>query len=134
MNHQGREDHEGRFVTDGTAPIIDAALKVHRILGPGLLESSYEQCLAYELHQRGVAVQRQVPLPIIYDGLHFEAGYRIDLLVQNRVIVEIKAVETLSRLHHAQLPTYLKLSGCRIGLLINFNVVLLKNGLKRLVR
>ena len=116
-----------------TGVIVDAGLKVHRALGPGLLESVYEQCLAHELAGRGVAVQRQVTLPVMYDGLRIDAGYRLDMLVDGQVIVEVKSVETLSRLHHAQLLTYLKLSGCRTGLLMNFNTVLLKEGLKRLL-
>jgi GxxExxY protein len=106
---------------------------VHRALGPGLLESAYEACLAHELSLRGLAVRRQVPLPIVYEGLTLEAGYRLDLLVGDLVIVEIKAVEGLLRLHEAQLITYLKLSGLSLGLLINFNVGLFRDGVRRLV-
>jgi len=113
--------------------IIDAGLKVHRTLGPGLMESAYEQCLAYELGQRGVAARRQIALPIIYEGARLDAGYRLDMVVEDSVIVEIKAVEALTALHEAQIMTYLKLSGLRIGLLVNFNVLLFKNGLKRFV-
>ena len=97
------------------------------------MESAYEHCLAHELHTRGVSLQRQVPLPIAYRGTTLDAGYRLDLLVENSVIVEIKAVEALTRLHEAQVLTYLKLSGHRVGLLMNFNVAFLKHGLKRLV-
>jgi GxxExxY protein len=113
--------------------IIDAGLKVHRALGPGLMESAYEQCLSYELGQRGVAARRQVALPIIYDGVRLDAGYRLDMVVEDSVVVEIKAVDALTPLHQAQIMTYLKLSGYRTGLLINFNVVLFKDGLKRVV-
>lgn len=101
-------------------------------MGPGLLESAYEHCLAHELSARGLSARRQVPLPIIFDGVQIEAGYRLDLLVNDLVIVEVKAVETLAPLHEAQLLTYLKLSGRRLGYLMNFNVKLLKQGLRRL--
>lgn len=113
--------------------VIAAAIEVHRQLGPGLLESAYECCLRYELQQRGVRVEQQVPVPVSYKGLELECGYRLDLLVEDRVIVELKAVESLLPIHEAQLLTYLKLYQRRLGLLINFNVPLLKNGVKRLV-
>lgn len=113
--------------------IIGCAIKVHRALGPGLLESTYEVCLVHELVKMGLAVQSQVPLPVHYDGLKLKAGYKIDLLVENSVIVELKAVESLHPIHEAQLLSYLKLSGKKLGLLINFNVKMLKNGVKRLV-
>jgi GxxExxY protein len=116
-----------------TGAIVDAGLKVHRTLGPGLMESAYEQCLAYELNRRGVAVRRQIALPIIYEGVRLDAGYRLDMVVEDTVIVEIKAVDALTALHEAQIMTYLKLSALRIGLLVNFNVLLFKNGLKRFV-
>lgn len=112
---------------------VDAALAVHKALGPGLLESAYEHCLAYELVSRGAAVQRQVALPIVYGDAKLDAGYRLDLVVNGAVVIEIKSIDALAPIHDAQLLTYLKLSGLRIGLLINFNVVLLKQGLKRLV-
>ena len=114
--------------------MVDAAIKVHRVLGPGLLESAYEHCLAHELHERGLAVARQVALPIQYEDLQLDAGYRLDLVVQDAVIIEIKAVEALSRLHEAQLLTYLKLSGRRLGYLMNFNTIQLRHGLRRFVR
>lgn len=114
--------------------IVDAGMKVHSRLGPGLLESAYEHCLAFELDRRGLQVARQVPLSISYDDLTLDVGYRIDLLVCQAVIVEVKAVDALSSLHQAQLLTYLKLSHCRLGLLMNFNVRLLRDGLKRMVR
>ena len=116
-----------------TDAIIGAAIAVHRELGPGLLESTYESCLVYELAERGLAVERQKPLPVIYRGLCRDCGYRIDLLVEERVVVELKAVEKLDTLHEAQLLTYLKLARCPVGLLINFNVTQLRRGLRRLV-
>lgn len=113
--------------------VVDAGLKVHRALGPGLLEAAYEHCLAYELECRRLRVERHLPLPIVYEDLRLEGAYRLDLLVDRCVIVEVKAVEALSRLHEAQLLTYMRLSGHRLGLLMNFNVELLKQGLRRLV-
>jgi GxxExxY protein len=116
-----------------TEKIIGAAIEVHRELGPGLLESAYETCLSFELAERGLGVDRQKPLPIVYKGIRLDAGYRLDLLVEENVVVEIKAVEELAPIHQAQLLSYLKLSGCKIGLLINFNVPVLKNGIKRII-
>jgi len=113
--------------------IVDAALKVHRQLGPGLLESAYEACLNYELIQRDLIVDRQKALPLVYEEVKLEAGYRVDLLVEKKVIIEIKSVEGLNDVHLAQILTYLKLSGCKSGLLINFNVALIKNGIRRVV-
>jgi GxxExxY protein len=113
--------------------VIGAAIAVHRELGPGLLESAYEACLVYELRQRGVRVEQQIPRPVFYKGLQLECGYRLDLLVEDQVIVELKAVEALLPIHEAQLLTYLKLRKLRLGLLINFNVPILKNGIKRLL-
>ena len=116
-----------------TERIIGAAIEVHRHLGPGLLESVYEPCLIYELEQLGIKVQRQVALPVVYKGIKIDQGYRLDLLVDGKVIVEIKSVEALTDVHEAQVLTYLKFSGCKLGLLINFNVKLLIHGLKRLI-
>ena len=116
-----------------TDEIIGSAIEVHRSLGPGLLESAYETCLAYELGERGFNVERQKSLPVIYREVKLEAGYRLDLLVNGSVIVEVKAVERLLPIHDAQLISYLGLSGCSLGLLINFNVKLLKHGIRRLV-
>ena len=113
--------------------IFDSALKVHKNLGPGLLESAYEECLFYELQKSGLNVVKQKPLPLLYEEVKLEIGYRLDLLVENKVIVEIKAVETLNDVHLAQILTYLKLSDCKLGLLINFNVALIKNGIRRVV-
>jgi len=116
-----------------TSGIIGAAIDVHRALGPGLLESAYEACLAYELAQRKMKVEQQKPLPLIYGDVKLDCGYRIDLLVDDSVIVEIKSVDSLAPIHKAQMLSYLKLSGCQVGLLINFNVKLLKQGIVRLV-
>jgi GxxExxY protein len=113
--------------------IVDAAMKVHSALGPGLLEGAYEACLAHELRRRGLIVVTQARLPIAYDGIRLEAAYRIDLIVDDAVIVELKAIAKILPVHHAQLLSYLKLSGYRIGLLINFHVLHLRDGLKRLV-
>lgn len=113
--------------------IVDAAMKVHTALGPGLLESAYEVCLQHELVQRGLSVRSQVTLPVEYDGVKLDAGYRIDLLVEDAVIVELKSVERLLPIHDAQLLSYLKLSGRQVGLLINFNVLHLKDGIRRMV-
>ncbi len=115
-----------------TATIISAAIDVHRELGPGLLESAYETCLAYELTERGLNVRRQVEQPVAYRGVHWDCGYRIDLLVDG-VVVELKAVNSLNAVHKAQVLSYLKLSGYQVGLLINFNVKLLKDGVQRIV-
>lgn len=116
-----------------TGAIVDAAMKVHSALGPGLLESVYETCLRHELQKRGFRVTAQVWLPVVYDGIEIEGGYKIDLLVEDEVVVELKTVEHLLALHQAQLLSYLKLSNKRIGLLINFNVVHLRDGVKRMV-
>jgi len=113
--------------------IFDCALKVHKALGPGLLESSYEECLFYELKKQGLKVEKQKALPLIYEEIKLEIGYRIDIIVENKVIIELKAVEKLNDIHLAQTLTYLKLSNCKLGMLINFNVTLIKNGIKRVV-
>ena len=113
--------------------IVDAAYKIHTELGPGLLESAYEACLAHELTKRGHHIERQRPQPIVYDGMEIEVGYRIDILVDDHVIIELKAVEQILPIHNAEVITYLKLSGKTLGLLINFNVPLIKQGIKRIV-
>jgi GxxExxY protein len=113
--------------------IVDAAMKVHSALGPGLLESAYEACLIHELHKSGMKVESQVSLPVLYDGVKIDAGYRIDLMVNDAVIVELKTVERLLPVHQAQLLSYLKLSNKQAGLLINFHVPHLRDGIKRLV-
>ncbi len=112
---------------------IGCAIEVHKELGPGLLESSYEACLYYELTQFGLLVERQKALPLIYKKVELDCGYRIDLLVEEKVIVEVKAIKEFDDVHLAQILSYLKLSKCKLGLLINFNVTLLKNGIKRIV-
>lgn len=113
--------------------IVDAALKVHRALGPGLLESAYQKCLAYELRKRGLRVECEVVSPVLYDGQQIDAGYRIDMLVENCILIENKTVEKLLTIHQAQLLTYLKLRNCQLGFLINWNVSLMKHGIKRMV-
>jgi GxxExxY protein len=113
--------------------IVDAAIKVHKVLGPGLLESAYQRCLTHELRKRGLHVETEVALPLNYDGEKIDAGYRIDMLVEGIVIIENKVVDQLLPIHEAQLITYLKLRDCRIGFLLNWNVVLIKNGIKRKV-
>lgn len=113
--------------------IIGAAIEVHKQLGPGLLESAYEECLAYELKLRNVAYERQKPVPVEYKGLKLGCGYQLDILVEQCVIVELKAVEAIAPVHEAQLLTYLRLTGCRLGLLLNFNVPMMKAGIKRLI-
>src|SRR5712692_2254726 len=116
-----------------THEIIGAAIEVHRTLGPGLLESTYEECTARELTLRGLSFERQNPLPIVYKDVKLECGYRIDLLVEGRVVVELKSVESLAAIHEAIILTYLRLSGRRLGLLINLNVKVLKDGIKRYI-
>ena len=117
-----------------TEAIIGAAIEVHRALGPGLLESAYVTCLVYELRERGFKVLQEVPLPLVYKEVKLDCGYRLDLLVNDAVIVEVKSVESLAPIHEAQLLSYLKLADCKIGLLINFNVKMLKYGVKRLAK
>ena len=113
--------------------VFECALKIHKKLGPGLLESAYEECLYYELCKRKITVEKQKPLHLIYENITMDIGYRVDLMISGKVIIEVKAVENISNIHLAQLLTYLKLSNCKLGLLINFNVALLKNGFKRVV-
>jgi GxxExxY protein len=113
--------------------IIGSAIKVHKALGPGLLESAYEECLNYELKKSGLKVDKQKALPLVYEEIKLDCGYRIDLIVENKVIIEVKSVEALNDIFLAQVLTYLKLSNCKLGLLINFNVLRLKDGIKRVV-
>ena len=129
---QGHREKEERK-DPRTGPIIGAAIEVHRALGPGLLESAYEECLCHELHLRGLAFRRQVDLPVPYKGLKLDCGYKIDVVVDSTVILELKCVEKILPIHEAQLLTYLKLSGKHVGLLINFNVPLLPQGIVRRV-
>jgi GxxExxY protein len=133
---QERDDAHGRVPeqTERIArSVVDGAMAVHRTLGPGLLESTYEICLAHDLERRGHSVIRQMALPVVYEDIKLDGGYRIDLAIDGDVIVEVKAVDALAPLHQAQLLTYLRLSGLRLGFLINFNVVLLKQGIKRMI-
>lgn len=113
--------------------IIGAAMKVHDTLGPGLLESAYESCLAYELTKREIKFKRQVPLPIHYDGVLVDCGYRLDFLIEDSIVLELKAIEKLLPIHEAQIMTYVKLSKCTLGIIINFNVLWLKDGIRRIV-
>lgn len=113
--------------------IIGCAIKVHRSFGPGLLESAYQECLFYELNKAGLKVEKEKPMPIIYEEVKLDHGYRIDLLVENKVVVELKSIEKFTDVHTAQVLTYLKLGGYKLGLLLNFNVTLLKNGIKRII-
>jgi len=112
---------------------IGCAIKVHASLGPGLLESAYEECLCYELIKSGLFVEKQKPMPLVYEAVKLECGYRIDLMVENRLVIEVKSVETLNEVHLAQVLTYLKLSKCRLGLLMNFKVAPMKDGIRRVV-
>ncbi|MEI7735658.1 MAG: GxxExxY protein [Ferruginibacter sp.] len=116
-----------------TEQILKYAFRVHTELGPGLLESSYKECLFYELNKNGIFTEKEKALPLVYQEVKLDIGYRVDLLVENKVIIEVKAVEALADIHTAQVLTYLKLSGCKIGLLLNFHSTHLKNGIKRLI-
>jgi GxxExxY protein len=133
--HEGHEGNEP--VPDAVErvgrEVVDAALTVHRALGPGLLESVYETCLFEELKRRGLAIERQVSVPVVYGDVRMEAGFRLDLLVEGSVVIEVKSIDALASIHTAQVLTYLRFSGHRLGYLINFNTALLKNGLRRLV-
>jgi GxxExxY protein len=120
--------------SDFSSAVIGAAIVVHSTLGPGLLESAYEACLIHELRKRGLKVLSQVALPVVYDGCPIDVGYRIDLLVEDSLIVELKAVEAILPIHKAQLLSYLKMHGSKVGLLLNFNVLHLKDGITRMVR
>jgi len=130
MNRRDAETPREDWIT---GEIIGAAIEVHRELGPGLLESAYEQCLCHELSLRGLAFQRQVDLPVVYKGIRLDCGYRMDVVVEETVVVELKTVDKLLPIHDAQLLTYLKLYRRQLGLLLNFNVPVLKDGLKRIV-
>lgn len=121
-------------INEITEKIIGCAIEVHKTLGPGLLESAYEECLAFELEGVGLAIRRQVAVPVVYKDIKLECGYRIDILVENIVVIELKSIEEFAPVHEAQILTYMKFAKKTIGLLINFNVTLLKNGLKRYIR
>ncbi|MEI7896098.1 MAG: GxxExxY protein [bacterium] len=126
--------HEGTQREEVFKQILDSAFFVHSELGPGLLESAYEQCLFYILSRKGIKVEKQKGMPLIFCEMKMDLGYRLDLFVENEIIVEIKAVETLNNIHLAQILTYLKISGCKLGLLINFNCRHLKDGIRRVIR
>jgi len=120
-------------INEITQKIIGCAIEVHRNLGPGLLESAYEECMAYELGKAGLKTKRQVPTPVVYKDVKLDCGYRIDMLIENLVVIEIKVVDEINPVHEAQILTYLKFSKMNIGLLINFNVTALKNGIRRFI-
>lgn len=126
-------EDQSKLIESIATAIVDAAIKVHRTLGPGLLESAYQQCLAYELRKRGLRVECEVILPIIYEGVRIDAGYRIDMIIEDSIIIENKLVDQLAPIHEAQLLTYLKLHDCHLGFLLNWNVPLMKYGIKRMV-
>jgi GxxExxY protein len=138
VHHEGREEHEGKTKREVkfdelSNKVLGCAIEVHRELGPGLLESTYEQCLGYELNRANIPFKLQVALPVHYKEIRLDCGYRIDLLVDDRLLVELKSVDQLLMIHEAQVLTYMKLSGVRVGLLINFNVEVLRKGLRRFV-
>lgn len=136
INHGGTENTENKGFAHGHAlsdQAIGLAIAVHRQLGPGLLESAYEECLCYELKEAGLRLARQVPLPVVYKAVRLDCGYRMDIVVENDLVIELKAVERVLPIHEAQMLTYLRLSGHKLGLLMNFNTALLKDGLKRFV-
>jgi GxxExxY protein len=116
-----------------TQNIIGCAIEVHKSLGPGLLESAYEECLAFELNKAGLSIKRQLPTPVVYKDVKLDCGYRIDILVENTVVIELKVVDELNPVHQAQMLTYMKFSKMKVGLLINFNVTVLKNGIRRFI-
>jgi GxxExxY protein len=124
---------DGRARDPLTDKVIGIAIGIHRHLGPGLLESAYEECMCHDLQETGIPFERQLSLPVVYKGIRLACGFRIDLLIDRRLVVEIKAVEALQRVHEAQILTYLKLTGCKTGLLVNFNVAVLKDGIRRMM-
>lgn len=131
----GRSFIKFNLMTENTISwfVFQLGLKVHRTLGPGLLENVYEECLAFELLREGLLVEKQKPLPVLYEGIRLETGFRIDLFIENKFIVEIKSVTSLTEVHLAQILTYLKLSDCKLGMLINFNTTMFKDGVRRVI-
>ncbi|MDB5087702.1 MAG: hypothetical protein JWR09_1696 [Mucilaginibacter sp.] len=119
---------------DLATEVIGASINVHKTLGPGLLESAYKECLFYELVKKGLYVEKEKPLPLIYEEIKMDCGYRLDIVVENKLIIEVKAVDSLNDIHLAQVLTYLKVSGCKLGLLINFNVLMVKDGIRRIIK
>ncbi len=132
-HHKEHEEHEGNNFEALSHEIIGCAIEVHRLLGPGLLESTYQRCLSHELELKGISHLSEAPLPVDYKGIQLDCGYRVDLLVDKQLVLELKSVRKLETIHEAQLLTYLKLSGIKIGLLMNFNTSKLKEGIKRYV-
>ena len=133
-NHEGHEEHEGKIKFDSLSrDVIGCSIEVHRELGPGLLESAYQRCLEHELKARGLAFQMEMQIPVRYKGALLDCGFRADFIVEDALILELKSVEKLTSIHQAQLLTYMKLCNCRTGLLMNFNVKHLRDGIKRLV-
>ena len=133
IHHGGTETRRKLILEDLTQEVIGAAIEVHKQLGPGLLESAYEECLCHEFHLRGISFTRQVPLPVEYKGIKLDCGYRIDVMVEDSVVLELKSIEAMLPIHDAQLLTYLRLAQERVGLLINFNVSVLAKGIVRRV-
>ena len=133
IHHGGTETRRKLILEDLTQEVIGAAIEVHKQLGPGLLESAYEECLCHEFHLRGISFTRQVPLPVEYKGIKLDCGYRIDVMVEDSVVLELKSIEAMLPIHDAQLLTYLRLAQKRVGLLINFNVSVLAKGIVRRV-
>ncbi len=136
MNHKGTKAQREEIsdeLNELSRHVVDAVFQVHKALGPGLLESVYETCLCHELKKRNISFQSQVVLPVVYDGMEIETGLRIDLWIDKKLIVELKAVKVLNEVHQAQLMTYMKLTGTRLGLLVNFNVPAIKQGIKRII-
>jgi GxxExxY protein len=133
LEHRGHRGTTEENHSELSASIIGAAMNVHRGLGPGLLESVYEACLCHEFSKAGIPFERQVPIPLVYDGVRLDCGFRADLIVQRKVIIEVKSVERLVPMHQCQLLTYLRLAKCRVGLLLNFNTSHLRQGIKRLM-
>ncbi len=133
VHHGGTETRRKLVLQDLTEQVIGAAIEVHKQLGPGLLESAYEECLCHELHLLGISFKRQVPLPVEYKGIKLDCGYKLDILVEDAVILELKCVEKVLPIHEAQLLTYLKMTGKKIGFILNFNVAVLSRGLVRKV-
>jgi GxxExxY protein len=119
---------------DLATEVIGVSITVHKALGPGLLESAYKECLFYELVKKGLYVEKEKSLPLIYEEIRMDCGYRLDIVVENKLIIEVKAVESLNDIHLAQVLTYLKVSGCKLGLLINFNVLMVKDGIRRIIK
>ena len=133
IHHGGTERRRKLILEDLTQEIIGCAIEVHKAFGPGLLESAYEECLCHELHLRGMSFRRQVPLPVEYKGLKLECGYRLDIVVEEAVVLELKSVDTVLAVHEAQLLTYLKMTGKKVGFIINFNLPALTRGIVRKV-